>query len=291
MNEAFKFLRVRKGLESRCVRGKSDPPPPPDYAAAAKAQGGANLQSTIAGSILNNPDQITPYGTQRRTQTGSYTIPGAEGNAPVDIPTFTSTMDFTPQGQQRWDQEQRIIGSLGNTAEQGLGRVGETFATPFSLGSADQAQQAAEGAIMSRLNPQMDVARRARESQLANQGIGMGSSAYDDSMRQLGLQENDARQQAVLAGLGYRPQAIQEEAYRRNLPLNELNALRSGSQVQAPTFQGPGGASVQPAPLFNAAAQQGQADQNIFSAQQAQQQGNTQALAGLGTTAAMMFFM
>ena len=267
--------------------GKSDPPPAPDYAAAARTQGGANLQSTIASSILNNPDQVTPYGTQRRTQTGTYTVPGAEGNAAVDIPTFTSQVDFTPEGQARWAQEQRIIGNLGNVAEQGLGRVGQTFATPFSFGGANDAQAAAEKAIFSRLNPQMDVARRAREQELANQGIGMGSSAYDDSMRQLGLQENDARQQAVLAGFNVRPQMIQEESFLRNLPLNELNALRSGSQVQAPTFQSPGNLNVAPPNLAGAAQAQYGAQMGGYSAEQAQQAGVMNGIFGLGSAALM----
>lgn len=267
--------------------GKSDPPPAPDYAAAARAQGGANLQSTIASSILNNPNQVTPYGTLRRTQTGTYTVPGAEGNPAVDIPTFTSQVDFTPEGAARWAQEQRIIGNLGNVAEAGLNRVGETFATPFSLGSADAAQQRAEEAILSRVNPQLDSARRAREQQLANQGIGYGSSAYDDAMRQLALAENDARQQAVLGGISVRPQVIQEATTLRNQPLNELNALRSGSQVANPTFQAAGNLNVQPANLFGAAQAQGQAAMDQYNAEQAQQAGLLNGIVGLGSAALM----
>ncbi len=151
--EQIYLMRLGLPLVPANEIGKSDPPPAPDYAAAARTQGGANLQSTLASYMLNNPNQITPYGTLRNTQTGTYQVPAAEGNAAVDIPTFTKQVDFTPEGQARWAQEQRIIGSLGNVAESGLERVGNTFAQPFSLGSADAAQEAAQGAIMSRLTP------------------------------------------------------------------------------------------------------------------------------------------
>lgn len=265
--------------------GKSSPPPPPDYTGAARAQGGANLQSTIASYILNNPTQITPYGTLSNRQTGSFTIPGAEGNSPVDVPTFTSSIDFTPEGKARFDQEQRIIGNLGGVAENVTGRVGESFAQPFSLGSADQAQSKAESAILSRLQPQLDRARSMRETQLANQGLAMDSEAYRNSMTDLGQQENDARMQAVLQGFNVRPQVIQEEAYLRNLPLNELNALRSGSQITNPQFQGPGSLSVQPAPVFQGAQAQGQAALQAYNTGAMQDAMLSQGLFSLGGAA------
>jgi hypothetical protein len=40
------------------------PPPAPDYAQAARDQGAANLEATRAGAKLNNPNVVTPYGTQ-----------------------------------------------------------------------------------------------------------------------------------------------------------------------------------------------------------------------------------
>lgn len=44
--------------------GKSSPPPAPDYAGMAKEQGQANLDAAIATGKLNNPQVISPYGTQ-----------------------------------------------------------------------------------------------------------------------------------------------------------------------------------------------------------------------------------
>jgi hypothetical protein len=58
--------------------------------------------------------------------------------------------------------------------------------------------------------------------------------------RQIPMQEmqNLAQAQTGLFGLGdqQRQRVIQEEAYLRNLPLNETAALMSGTQIQTPTF-------------------------------------------------------
>lgn len=43
------------------------PPPAPDYAGSAKAQGDANVQAAITQGRINNPDVISPYGTQTVT--------------------------------------------------------------------------------------------------------------------------------------------------------------------------------------------------------------------------------
>lgn len=67
-------------------------------------------------------------------------------------------------------------------------------------GDFSQDRQKVEGALMSRLSPQLQQDRAAREAQLRQQGIVLGSAAYDRAMGQLDQQSNDARMQAVLAG-------------------------------------------------------------------------------------------
>jgi hypothetical protein len=92
---------------------------------------------------------------------------------------------------------------------------------------------------------------------------------------------NTAQQQALA-------QAIQQ----RQMPLNEITALMSGSQIQNPQFSPYSGANVTPAPLFQAAQAQGQNDMNMFGLQSnAAAAGNsaTAGLAGAAMTAAAMF--
>ena len=70
-------------------------------------------------------------------------------------------------------------------------------------------------------------------------------------------------------------QAIQEGSYFQTEPLNVLNALRTGGQVQNPTFGNvAGGAQAQAAPLM-------QATQDQYSAALQQYQTQMQQFSGL----------
>ncbi|MDB4351934.1 hypothetical protein OAA60_00710 [Porticoccaceae bacterium] len=71
---------------------------------------------------------------------------------------------------------------------------------------------------------------------------------YQNQVQNTGLQQNERQRQ------------IQEQAYLRQLPLNEMNALRTGTQAQLPQFQQYSGAQVAPAPLFQGAQAQGNFD-------------------------------
>lgn len=64
--------------------------------------------------------------------------------------------------------------------------------------SADRSR--VEDALFSRLNPKLQQDRSALETQLSNQGIKLGSAAYDRAMGNFGQQSNDARMAAIMAG-------------------------------------------------------------------------------------------
>jgi hypothetical protein len=122
---------------------------------------------------------------------------------------------------------------------------------------------------------------------LINQGLRPGTEAYDNAIQLLGQQENDQRTQAVLQGLGLdisantqgynqalqsgqfantaQQQALAQAIQQRQMPLNEVNALVEGSQIQNPQFGAYQGSNVAPAPIANAAAQQGAFDQNTYN--------------------------
>jgi hypothetical protein len=142
-------------------------------------------------------------------------------------------------------------------------------------------------AIMSRLEPSLAKNRVSTETQLINQGLRPGSEAYDNAIKLLGQQENDQRTQAALQGIGLdtsanaqgynqalqsgqfgntaQQQSLAQAITQRQLPLNEINALMSGSQIQNPQFQQYTGANVQAAPIANATAQQGAFAQNLYN--------------------------
>ncbi len=75
------------------------------------------------------------------------------------------------------------------------GDITRTYGTDFS-----EDRKRVEDALMQRQQPGLDAARRAAEAKLANQGIKLGSQAYDAASRNLATSENDARLATILAG-------------------------------------------------------------------------------------------
>lgn len=291
--------RFREAVRAGCVDphwysclqfGKPDPPPPPDYAAAARAQGGANVQSAIATNVMNRPTEVTPYGTRSWSHTGDFLVPAAEGNNAFYVPQYTSTTALTPTGQARFDQEQRIIGNLGNVAESGLSRVGSSFAKPFDFASANDARDRAESALFSRLEPKLAQDRESLRTQLINTGHREGTEGYGRAMKRADEQATDARLQVINAAAPERDRMVQLAAMLRNQPLNELNALRTGSQVSLPQFQPYATSNVQPAPIFNAAQAQYGANQAAYNAEAQQNAATMQGLGQLAGTAGLFMF-
>lgn len=236
---------------------KPKAPPAPDYAAAAVAQGAANLDAARATSKLSNPEWDNAEGSRRIQY-------GIDGDP--DRVRIVDTM--SPVAAQQYGIQQGINTNLLNTASAGLNRVSQQMATPFDMSRVpqvdarnEQTRQAVAQALMGRLQPQFDKDENSARTRLANQGITQGSEAWNDEMNRLTQAKNDAMMQAQMQAGGEasrmfgdqsaaRQQAIQEQAYLRNLPLSEINALRTGSTPNMPQFQGFGGSQVQAAPLL-----------------------------------------
>jgi hypothetical protein len=162
-------------------------------------------------------------------------------------------------------------------------------------------------AIMSRLNPSLARQRTTTETNLINQGLRPGTEAYDNAIRSLGEQETDARTQAVLQGLnldiganaqGFNQavqsgqfgntaiqQALAQAIQQRQMPLNEITALMSGSQIQNPQFGAYQGSTVAPPPIFQATAQKGIFDANAYNQQVAEANAQTAGMYSLGGAA------
>jgi hypothetical protein len=76
----------------------------------------------------------------------------------------------------------------------------------------------------------------------------------------------------------------------RDMPLNEMNALKSGSPVSMPQFQPTQFAQGAVGPnSLQATGQQGAWQQAMYNAQVGQQNAQTQGLMGLGGAALMAF--
>lgn len=286
--------------------GKPSAPPSPDYTGAAQAQGAANVEAARTTAKLSNPNVITPYGKQFVTYEG-------------DVPTVET--ELNPVQNEAILNQMYAQRGLAQTANEQTANVRNLLGTPFSFSGTPQGQldlsnvakmpvnagTTAQQAILSRLEPAIARRRQATETQLINQGLRPGGEAYDNAINLLGQQENDELQQAALQGIGvdmganqqgfnqalqggqFGNTALQQQLaqalQQRDLPINEITALLSGSQVQNPQFPGYQGATAAPAPLFAGTQAQGAWDQNIYNQQVAQRNAMMGGLFNLGGAA------
>lgn len=197
----------------------------------------------------------------------------------------TSMLD--PQYQQ---QESDMISRLAN---QGIMPGSEAYnremgnfsrARDFAYGNARDSAILAAGQEQSRLND-MGLSRATLNNSAQGQEFGQNATQAgfnNSAVAQMFGQDLSSAQ----FGNQARQQAIQEQAFLRQLPLNEINALRSGSQVNMPQFQQyTGGGQVAAAPIFGATQAQDQANIARYNADAAQKGGMMSGLFGLGSSA------
>ena len=205
----------------------------PDYAAAAKETAAGNLEAAKYATVANRANQYNPYGSVT-WQKGA-----------TDFDPWTQTTNFTPQGQQLFDLQQAQDLAYGQAAQKGFENIKGLFENPnideSKLAAMPQnAGMTSQQAIMSRLRPTLDTEQSALDTKLANQGIALGSDAYKRAMNLQGQRMNDLELQAAAQGIGLdmnaRQQGLNEQYQRMQQPLNLINALKTGSQVQAPQF-------------------------------------------------------
>jgi len=305
--------------------GSSKPPPPTPPKETSQAQTGANISTAIANNFMSNANLIGADGsTQTTNQTGTYQFTDPYTGQSYDIPTFTRTESLSPVRQQTLEQSNQAnlnlatLGAntsrdlIGNMQKQltaadlgprpELGQLRTSYDTEFT---ADRGRT--EEALFSRLNPKLQQDRAALETQLSNQGIKLGSAAYDRAMGNFGQQSNDARMAAILAsgqeqsrladlarqsagfgnaaqmdqynaGLSGRAQQMQEAFALDNQPINKAMALASGTQVANPQFQA---FNVNRIPTTDNAGIIQNYDQQNFQRWQAQEQQNQGLMGGL----------
>lgn len=213
--------------------GKSSPPAP-DYKGAAAETAAGNLEAARATAAANRVNQVTPYGNL------TYTHDPSQGDG-----GWTATTTLSPTEQQKLDLTNSLSTGLLGTAQTGLGYVNNTLGTGGKLDESKLASmpiqgQSVQDAIFSRLTPQLDRDRASLRTRLANQGLQEGSEAYKRAMEDQAWKENDlytsAALQGINSGLAARQQGIQEQYTTQDRPLNIINALRTGNQVQTPQF-------------------------------------------------------
>ena len=263
-------------------KGGGSAPPPPDYAGAAKETAQGNLEAARANIAANRVNQYTPYGSLEYQQSGSD---------PYGNPMWSATQTLAPEQQQLLDIQNQLSIGTGQLGQKGLGYVENMLSQPFDtsklVSTGFDPSQAYQDAYMQRLKPQIEQGREALATQLANSGIPVGSEAYKRAMMTQGQKENDLLAAATTQGFGVgqqaRQQGFNELAYQRNEPLNTLNAVRSGAQVQGPSFVNPAQqANTAGADLLGATQMGYNANLAASNAQNAASNQMTSGLFGLG---------
>lgn len=281
--------------------GKSSAPAAPNPYETAQAQTGLNKESAAYNAALNRTNTYSPLGSSTFKQTGTDRNTGA--------PIYDNTIALTPTGQQTLDASQQqelgmakagnsLLDNLGNSISQPVdySSVGK-LQSQVNGGDLDATRQQSQDAIYRRqasmLDPQYKQGEEALDSQLANQGIGIGSQAYTrakaDFSRERDFAYGQARDSAITGGNDYANQqftqglnsanlnnatagqGLSQLFAQRNQPLNELSAFRSGSQVQQPQFQGQSPISSAPADFASAQNASYQGGLNSYNAKVGQQ--------------------
>jgi hypothetical protein len=199
-------------------------PPTPDASAIAAQQGQMNKDTAIATQNMNFVNQNTPDGSLTYSTNG-YNADGT--------PQRTATVALNP-GQQQLYNQQMEFGQLSN--QLGIDqtkKLSSILNTPINLNN-EKTEARLYDLGRKRLDPRFAQEDEALRNRLSNQGVDVGSAAYNAEYDRFGQGKNDAYNELLLKGRG---QAIQEALLERNQPINEITALMRGGEVTMPQFQ------------------------------------------------------
>jgi hypothetical protein len=269
--------------------GSPSQPATPDYSAAARETAAGNLDAARAATAANRVNQVTPYGSL------NYSITGQD---PYGNPTWTATTKLSKDQQDLYNYDIATSKGLGALQQQGLGYVSNMLQSPFDTSNLastgiNPGEQMSES-IMRRLQPNIQMEQKQFDTQMANQGIPLGSEAYENAKRMFDQRQNDKLVSSIIqgtqTGLQARGQGFSEQAYQRNEPINTLNAVRSGSQVTNPNsfyVNAPQQATTAGADMLGAAGMTGNAAIAGANAENANRNAMMQGLFSLGGAAMM----
>lgn len=303
---------------------KGKAPAVPDYKGAAIEQGKLNKEAAQYEAAVNRPTEIDPYG-QRTWRLKE----GADPNNPKPGDWVVETDLAAPQqqlldlenqnslayGQTAQDAITRVRDQMGKEFDTSQLAAKPQIQLPTSMEefNSDRARlgKAIYDSQAARLDPRFEAQQEALNSQMAAQGLDAGNRAFRLNQGALGRERTDAYGQAsrdaiiggeqmqssrianMLALMGGQRQERQadfeEQAYLRQLPLNEANALRTGAQVSNPNFQAWNQASgYQAAPIYQATGDGFNAALARFNAKEARRNNTLNFVSGMAKVGASL---
>lgn len=199
------------------------------------------------------------------------------------------------QGQQENDMfTQAALQGIGldmSANQQGFGQA----ATALGLYNQGVAQNFGQGLSAQQLknasiaqNLQGGLAAQQMRNDAINANIANAMQAQAMRNAASAQQFNQNLQAAQFANTASE-QDLARALQLRNQPINEINALMEGSQIQNPQFQGYTGAGVNAAPIYQAAQDQGNYAMGLYGQQMAARNANMSALGNIAGSAMGMF--
>src|SRR6185312_8993529 len=254
---------------------KQSAPAVPNPVTTAQAQTTSNVDTAKAQAALNNTNQITPYGNLTYTSTT-----GADG-----IPHYTATQTLSPTGQQLFNTNASTQQNLANTAQTESGKLSGMLDTPLDLSSSNL-DKYTNTHFLETFNQQQDRAQSALNTQLANQGIQVGSTAYTNAQNDFSNTRNSALNNMLGTSQANAQSAILAQ---RETPLNEIIGLAGGTQIQQPTYTNTPQTAVAGTNTAGIAQNAYNAEQANYQYANNQTQSTLGGLFGLGANALLAF--
>lgn len=302
------FMKVAGRMTLEGGGGKGSAPAAPDYTGAAQATAAGNKEAAIAAQAGNMINQYTPQGSVE------YSVRGEQNGTPL----WSQTVNLSPEQQAAYNKDVAMNAGLQDVGITGVGYVQSALDKPLSFADLNEiapseeltreAQDAAYNQATRYLDPQFTKQQSSLENQLSNQGITRGSEAWNNALQDFamnkerayaGARDTSFGQGLTLANqlygqnLGRRQQGISEIQTLRQDPINMLNAVRSGSQMQTSAqpqvgTSSPGQLATWSGPdLLGATTAAGQYNQGLYNANTAANSAQTSGLMGLAGTGAM----
>ena len=292
------------------------PPPAPDYAGAATAQGAANVETARVEGRMNRPDVYSPYDQTLVSDLGDdrfkmdYSLrPEYERQRVKQAGIGEQYLDVAGQRLGELPSGQFDFGALP-AYQSTIDTAGFTpLATAEDLGDyATRSETDYYNRAMARIQPQQEIEKTQLHTQLINSGLPPGSTAYNDAMGRLELQQSDSlrdlSQQAIAEGQRMRQglagesqamrqaqlseatmmqqmqnqarqQALSDALLGRRLPMEELATLTGSPSIgaagmgTATTGLNVPGTSIAPPPIFAATQAQGAEGMNRYGQEMA----------------------
>lgn len=293
--------KLKNYLDPLKLWSDPDVPETPNFKSAAVEEAEGNLNLARYQTRANRFNETDPFGSKIWTQDPnnpdlwSSETRLSPGQQNIYDQSQAMDLQMATMGNAAANQLEDVFGSRFRTDP-----TAPDYQGPSSpLEEYGTRRQSVMDAMLSRVNTDNARDRDSVASNLVARGIPQGSEAWNTEMERLDRQMTDARQQAEInatgmagqeydsmlqgrdmgnqeamsqyaTGLQSHQQRVSDMLLERQTPLNELNAFRTGSQIQNPQFSAPGMMSLVAGPDFTGAMQQtygGAMDR--FNAQQA----------------------